>query len=435
MVLQLYVWGPAFGLSSIDAECLAAIAYLAQTASPAEYQLIRSSPSAVPTLHLPSLYDPSTSSWTAGFTAITSHLQSHPPSPSFHHDRSSSPPSLQRSSSSSFPPPLTAADADADADGTAYAAFLTAHAAPLLALSLYVSSANYAAATRPAYTAVLPFPLPWTEPPARRAAMARRAAHLGLSSLDADADADAAAAVAERSERGKMEEQQQARVVAAATAGWVSVPSRKTMTVAGMLSPEQKARIRLEGLAAEVLDVLEEVEWDGQTVALRSLAFGYLALMLVPDVPRPWLREVMETRCPRLCEFVGGFRREVFGEGTALPWAEDAASGSVVAVAARFARGLLAEVPAIGGQWSRWWAARKKREALGWKGRKPDSSGDLLMFAGAGLALVATSAGIFFYRGLPPFGAALQTWRKPSLTLSSFGAAGAVFAEAFYGVE
>ncbi len=49
MVLQLYVWGPAFGLASIDAECLATIAYLAQTTSPADYQLIQSSPSAVPT--------------------------------------------------------------------------------------------------------------------------------------------------------------------------------------------------------------------------------------------------------------------------------------------------------------------------------------------------------------------------------------------------
>ncbi|KAJ4290772.1 hypothetical protein N0V88_006521 [Collariella sp. IMI 366227] len=49
MVLQLHVWGPAFGLPSLDAECLAAIAYLAQTTSPTDYQLIQSSPSAVPT--------------------------------------------------------------------------------------------------------------------------------------------------------------------------------------------------------------------------------------------------------------------------------------------------------------------------------------------------------------------------------------------------
>jgi hypothetical protein len=49
MVLQLHVWGPGFGLPSLDAECLAAVAYLAQTANSAGYQLVRSSPSGVPT--------------------------------------------------------------------------------------------------------------------------------------------------------------------------------------------------------------------------------------------------------------------------------------------------------------------------------------------------------------------------------------------------
>lgn len=31
MVKELYVWGPAFGLPSIDAQCLAAIAYLSHS--------------------------------------------------------------------------------------------------------------------------------------------------------------------------------------------------------------------------------------------------------------------------------------------------------------------------------------------------------------------------------------------------------------------
>ena len=31
MVLELHVWGPAFSLPSIDPQCLAAIAYLAQS--------------------------------------------------------------------------------------------------------------------------------------------------------------------------------------------------------------------------------------------------------------------------------------------------------------------------------------------------------------------------------------------------------------------
>ena len=48
MTLELHVWGPALGLPSIDAECLAAIAYLTQTTSSTDFKLVQSSPSAVP---------------------------------------------------------------------------------------------------------------------------------------------------------------------------------------------------------------------------------------------------------------------------------------------------------------------------------------------------------------------------------------------------
>ncbi|SPQ17757.1 5b167baf-9e21-4560-af0f-6a3f10846933 [Thermothielavioides terrestris] len=381
MVLQLHVWGPAFGLPSLDAECLAAIAYLAQTADPADYQLIQSSPSAVPT---------------------------HPPPPTFRD-------------------PSASTAAAAAADSTAYTAFLTAHAAPLLALSLYVSSANYAAATRPAYSAVLPLPLPWTEPPAARAAMARRAAHLGVSdALDADAHADAHG-VRRVAEDG----------------GWVTVPaalgggSRKKRVggVQGMLRAEQKARIRLEGLAEEVLDVLGEVEWEGKGCGIRCLVFGYLALMVMPEVPRPWLREVTQARYQGLWEFVVGFKREVFPEGRTLPWAQEKAACSAVAVGMRFVRGVLGEVPLVGELWSRWWTARKMSQVLGGQGTQTRSGGDLLLLLGAGLGLAAVSAGAFFYRSLPPFGEAVQVWRKPVVTLSSLGAAGALFSGAFYGVD
>ncbi|KAH6853313.1 outer mitochondrial membrane transport complex protein-domain-containing protein [Chaetomium sp. MPI-CAGE-AT-0009] len=405
MVVQLHVWGPAFGLPSIDAECIAAIAYLAQTVSPSDYQLIQSSPSAVPTQHLPALHDPSTSTWTSGFSSIATHLLAHPPSP----------PQKQQHQQ-----PTTQT-----ADSTAYTAFLTAHAAPLLSLSLYVSSANYAATTRPAYSAVLPLPLPWTEPPAARAAHARRAAPLGLSALDADS-----VRARERAERERL-----------AAEGWVTVPEglRKDGMgkggVGAALSPEQKMRIRLEGVAADVLDVLAEVEWEAQGVAVRCLAFGYLALMLVPEVPRPWLREVMEGRYAGLCEFVRGFRGEVFPEGRTLPWVEDEQGASVVAVGMRFVRGVLGEVPWVGEHWSQWWMARKKREVLASRGVKAGPSGDLLLLLGAGLSLTAMGAGVFFYRGLPPFGAAVQVWRKPVVSLSSFGAAGAMFSGALYGID
>lgn len=320
------------------------------------------------------------------------------------------------------------------ADGTAYTAFLASHAAPLLALSLYVSSANYRAATRPAYSRVLPLPLPWTEPPAVRAAHARRAAHLGMSRLDTDAAAAAP------------EEREEAR---AAREGWVTVPaslrSGGKRTGAGPrslgLGPDLKARIRLEALAAEVFDVLAEVDWEAQAAELRCLGFAYLALMAVPELPRPWLREIMEQGYAGLRGFVERFRKQVFGAGVkALPWAaveeeEDGQSRSAVKLGVRFARGVLAEVPWLGEQWCGWWAARKKRQERKRRGLETAPSGDLFLFSGVGMALMAVGAGIFFYRGLPPFGAAVQLWRKPVVTLSSLGAAGAMFSGAFYGMD
>ncbi|KAK4129760.1 hypothetical protein N657DRAFT_588019 [Parathielavia appendiculata] len=416
MMLQLYVWGPAFGLPSLDAECLAAIAFLVQTLSPVDYHLIQSSPSAVPTQHLPALHDPSTSTWTSGFRAIATHIQQTHPPPTFHNDHTSPPPPSPSSNPADTAPAI--------ADGIAYTTFLTAHAAPLLSLSLYVSSANYASATRPAYSAVLPFPLPWTEPPAARAAMVRRAAHLGMSVLDTDF----------------VSEEDNSTNAVVGMEGWVDIPAAvrlkpKNVGVGGLLSPEQKRRIRLEGLAGEVLDVLGEVAWERQRVEVRCLAWGYLALMLLPDVPRPWLREVMEGRYPGLCEFVREFRGEVFPEGKELPWVGGKDCESVVGVGARFARGVLGEVPLIGEQWTRWWAGRKRRQVMASKGIRTKSGGDLLLLLGAGLGLTAISAGVFFYRGLPPFGEGVQVWRKPVVTLSSFGAAGAMFSGALYGLD
>ncbi|KAH6633980.1 Tom37 C-terminal domain-containing protein [Chaetomium sp. MPI-SDFR-AT-0129] len=402
MALQLHVWGPAFGLPSLDAECLAAIAYLTQSVAAADYQLIQSSPSAAPTQHLPALYDSQTSTWKSGFSSIAAHIRSNVPS------------TQPRSTSTT-------------ANSTAYTTFLTAHAAPLLALSLYVSSTNYTATTRPAYSAVLPLPLPWTEPPAIRAAMSRRAAHLGLSSLDADA-----VLAREREEERRV-----------AAEGWVTVPASlssggKKKSVEGAMSPEQKARIKLERVAGEVLDVLGEVEWGkdgGVTREARCLAFGYLALMLIPDVPRPWLREIIQARYPGLCEFVSTFRWEVFPDGRELSWTEgrkDTQGGSTVGL--RFVRGVLWEVPVVGEWWSRWWTTRKKREVFNSKGVKTGSGGDLLLFLGTSLGLASLGAGIFMYRGLPPFGEAVQVWKRPAVTLSSFGAAGAMFSGALYGV-
>ncbi|KAK1752546.1 Tom37 C-terminal domain-containing protein [Echria macrotheca] len=384
MSLQLHVWGPGLGLASVDAECLASIAFFSRFVDAGEYVLIQSSPSAVPTHQLPALYDVNTQSWHSGFPSITHHLQAILILPEVQQQ----------------PTRKTRSDA------VAYASYLAQHALPLITLSLYVSSANYTTTVRPAYSAILPFPLGWTEPPALRAAMVRRAEHLGMSSLDADADA-------EREENAQRAE---------AAAGWVQVPRgllARKRGVGELLAPEQKARIRLEGLAREVLDVLAAVDWDGQDGAMQCLAWAYLALMLVPRVPRAWLRETMMRDYEGLCAFVErSMERWFVDEVQALPWSDKKAQDGVVRVGGRFANGLLGDVPGLGQAWRRWLARRRGRGALKMDG---EGSGELLRIAGAGVVLV-TSA--LLWRKIPQFGAPVQIWQREIPSFLGIGAAG-----------
>lgn len=283
--------------------------------------------------------------------------------------------------------------------------------------------------------------------------MSARASHLGLSSLDTDAEAEKAEAAAK------------------AEPGWVHIPDsiKKSITqrrkaVRESLSPEARSRIRLEGLAAEVLDVVGEVlsgeeETDGETTTLelRCLAFGYLALMLIPEVPRPWSSEVMRGKYHGLCEFVEGFGVRSCGllsgkenEARQLPWAKHVKSKDEEAevrimstnsreshtlsgVLARFAHGLVKDIPLVGEEWARWWAQQRAGDVM----RTPSSSSiavsrrnkDLVLVASSGISLVGVAAGLFYlYKGLLPFGAPIQTWRTPvSIGLTGLGAAGAMF--------
>jgi sorting and assembly machinery component 37 len=47
MALELHVWGPAFGLESIDAECLAAITVFRHTLSTKDWHLVADSDTSV----------------------------------------------------------------------------------------------------------------------------------------------------------------------------------------------------------------------------------------------------------------------------------------------------------------------------------------------------------------------------------------------------
>lgn len=369
---------------------------------------------------LPALHEPGSGVWTPGFTSITARLRALRPDGDWDLDKT--------------------LDLTQRADAAAYASFLRSDAAPLVALSLYVSSANWAGTTRPAYgTGILPFPLTWSEPLAVRGRMCELADHLGLSDLNVDDD-------------GTQTQQASSTATGEATEGFLKVPERLKPLRRGVkaaLSPEQTALFRLEAAANDCLAVLSdlktaaEVEGAGDrsffsspssttTTSLDCLAFGYLALMLAPDVPRPWLRDLIRRRHESLAVFVDATREGVFGGDpfevphcfsrdvfSTLPWADPSSPGSEAQPWAltRFVRGVAASsVP-------RGWTIRDAETTS--KSASSGSASSALAALGSGAAVVGILGSALLYRHMPPLGAAMYRWEMPRRR--AFGAAGALF--------
>ncbi|KAJ2976327.1 hypothetical protein NUW58_g8114 [Xylaria curta] len=161
MSLQLHVWGPAFGLESIDAECLAIIAAFRHIFSSDEWSLIASNDTSLNPDHtLPALFHDGT--WIPGYENIVTFL--------VHHITSCANPLADNH--------LTPQQ---KADLLAYSSYLTTRGSGLVALSLYASPNAWVELTRPAYSALLPFPLTWTIPTAIRAAAIEKAESLGMA--------------------------------------------------------------------------------------------------------------------------------------------------------------------------------------------------------------------------------------------------------------
>lgn len=378
---------------------------------------------------LPALQETGSGAWSSGFTSITGRLR----------ELGGDAWDLDRG-----------LDVARRADSAAYASFLRSSAAPLVALSLYVSSANWAATTRPAYGSILPFPLTWTEPLSIRHRMCDAADHLGLSDLNVDEDGGGRAQEGSSSSAATGE----------ATDGFLKVPERLKPLRRGVkaaLSPEQTALFRLEAVANDCLAVLTDLkaasEMEGASersflpssapptstspttttcTSLDCLAFGYLALMLVPDVPRPWLRDLVRRRHEDLALFVDTTREAVFGGDpfgpelltskdvfSTLPWADPASqvSGGQSWALTRFVRGVVAS------SMPRQWTIRDAPSSS----QAASSSAGLSVLAalGSGAALLGVLGSALLYRHMPPLGAALYRWETPRRR--AFGAAGALF--------
>lgn len=93
-------------------------------------------------------------------------------------------------------------------------------------------------------------------------------------------------------------------------------------TVSSLLaaSPEAQARIRLDALARNFLGPLQDLRGDKSYLAsdkqfssLDCLALGYLSLMLIPDLPQPWLSKTIRVDFPQLATWTEKLRKEVFG--------------------------------------------------------------------------------------------------------------------------
>jgi sorting and assembly machinery component 37 len=352
---------------------------------------------------LPSLHDRRTRTWTASFPSIITHLSRNPP-PTFHSPDAHLTPFLR-------------------AKSTAYAAHLAASAAPLLSLSLYASTANWTAAVRPAYSSALPFPLGWTEvSPLRRSWLALADA-TGIDLLDAE-DAERPPQPADDG------------AVGAGVPKDLRLPSSRNKGIRDLLTPEQKARIRLHAMVDRAMDVLQDLkgeggnqkwlltdgEGEGGPTSLDCLAFGYLALMVYPDLPRPWLRDRIVDKYPGLQGFVNDMTAVCFGDGLPTTSTEAEKGHGFVSVAGRFVDGALRNVPGLGEEWRRW-----RDVGLGF--------GDVVALAGGSMvAAVLVAAYVLHRRGmtlLPILGAPVHRWEAPRRGLAGFGAAGALFGGLF----
>ncbi|RMZ92686.1 hypothetical protein DV736_g114, partial [Chaetothyriales sp. CBS 134916] len=280
MVYELHIWGPAFGLPSIDAPCLATVAYLKQCLPRNSWVLIPTSdPSLNPLGQLPALKDGDL--WIGGYRDIVIYLRT---SSSGEYDLSKDLTNNQQ------------------ADCAAYASFIEWRAQPILDLSLYVSSENYSQCTKPALANILTWPNSWFVPHKLREMAKKRSEHLGLKGLDIDSGQD------EKGDQG----------LAAQIPKSLQKPRQTVSSVLGREIGRNK--FRLDAVASDFLEPLEEMlggkKWlvSDSVTSADCLALAYLSLLRgPPDLPQSWLWDTMKSKHPYLEGWVLEKRAECFG--------------------------------------------------------------------------------------------------------------------------
>ncbi|KAF4809816.1 Metaxin-like protein [Colletotrichum tropicale] len=397
--LELHVWGPAFGLPSVDAECLAAIAYLHTALPSSEWRLVPSNDPAVDTSNrLPALH--ANGVWVTGYASIVSHLRT--------------------THSLDLDSRLTPSER---ADAIALAAHVDAHLAPLLDAYLYADHDNWAAVTRPALSQILGFPLSWTVPVLLRQGAEARSAHLGFGTLgedDDDADEDGG--------------------IKAGSSGQGTLDrAMKHLPVSGQKSvmEEMRARtargIRLHAVTVDALAPLEEQRAKGERTkgekmrffggdaptSLDCLVFGHLVLVQAVAAPEAWLLSIFAKKFPHLNEMVRCLREKCLARPGALPWSP--APPSALRTAARLLDTVVQHTPNLGEFYLGEWRRRAETKALGVADRRTVALAGGVLAAGTAIAY-----GVWTYRSLPPWGARTMVWDAEKGGLRPFGELGAM---------
>ncbi|KAH0007797.1 hypothetical protein KCU78_g11582, partial [Aureobasidium melanogenum] len=288
--MKLHILGPAFGLPSIDAECIAAVALIERyTQGSSQAWALVASHEAAPGTRLPFLQvgDETYS----GFDRIAQYLVD--------------------TSGSTVPGLATNLTAQQQADATALSTFIKSEGQLLLDISLYVSFENYRNRTRSAFTKILPWYANFVIPPQRRHEARQRTQHLGVSSLDVD---DIHEDVIDKP--SSMQSEQQKKPFEHETEKHARRLLGRKDTVRTLLQkPEHAAAFKLNAIADNFFEPLQELLKNhsnllgtDQPAIVDCLAFGYLSLMFYPKMPQNWLASTMRLKYQKLVVYLGSLR-------------------------------------------------------------------------------------------------------------------------------
>lgn len=90
--------------------------------------------------------------------------------------------------------------------------------------------------------------------------------------------------------------------------------------------PVYAARFRLDALSGELLEPLADLIGEhshifrgSQPSSLDCLVFGYLSLLFYPALPQAWLREIIQTKYPRIKTYLQRMRRQLLQDEVISP--------------------------------------------------------------------------------------------------------------------